>query len=176
THAKKDSTGICFIGERRFSDFLARYLPARPGEIRALDGTRLGSHHGLMYYTLGQRKGLGLGGRPQAEELPWYVVGKNLDSNTLLVAQGHDHPAMFSRSLRCKAFNWIAGRAPSLPLLCGAKTRYRQVDQPCRVSALGDDLLVDFDQPQRAVTPGQSVVLYADDVCLGGGIIESTTP
>jgi tRNA-specific 2-thiouridylase len=177
THDKKDSTGICFIGERRFKDFLARYLPARPGEMRTPAGELLGHHDGLMYYTLGQRQGLGLGGRKEHGEAPWYVVGKDLAQNILWVDQGHDHPLLFSRALQAGQLHWVAGRPPSLPHPCQAKVRYRQGDQPCTIAALhADRCEVDFAQPQRAVTPGQSVVFYDGDICLGGGIIEQTTP
>ena len=171
--AKKDSTGICFIGERDFNKFLSRYLPAQPGEIRSPDGESLGRHHGLMYYTLGQRKGIGIGGRKGAEENPWYVVAKDMAGNTLIVAQGHDHPLLYSRGLTAGALHWVAGEAPDLPLRCRAKTRYRQTDQDCVLTRNDDGgYTVEFAQAQRAVTPGQSVVFYQDDVCLGGGIIE----
>ncbi|MAL96752.1 MAG: tRNA 2-thiouridine(34) synthase MnmA [Haliea sp.] len=175
THSKKDSTGICFIGERRFKDFLQTYLPAQPGEIRSLEGEHLGQHQGLMYHTLGQRQGLGIGGLAGHDEAPWYVVGKDLEHNVLLVGQGNDHPALFSNALETGEFYWIAGEAPSLPLACSAKVRYRQPDQTCRVEALDDGRCrVTFDSPQRAVTPGQSVVLYAGERCLGGAVIETT--
>ena len=173
THAKKDSTGICFIGERRFADFLRRYLPAQPGEIRSLDGEYLGEHQGLMYHTIGQRQGLGIGGRASREEAPWYVAGKDVERNVLWVVQGNDHPALFSDQLRSGPLFWIGGEAPSMPLRCCAKVRYRQPDQPCTVRRAEDGFRVDFDLPQRAVTPGQSVVLYRGEECLGGGVIES---
>jgi tRNA-specific 2-thiouridylase len=169
---KKDSTGICFIGERNFREFLQRYLPARPGEMHDTDGKLLGSHDGLMYYTLGQRQGLGIGGRADSSEEPWYVVDKKMDSNTLVVAQGHDHPALLRSTLRAIDLHWTAGTPPSDSFACTAKTRYRQADQSCQVDINGDGSChVRFDQPQRAITPGQSVVFYADDECLGGGII-----
>lgn len=175
THDKKDSTGICFIGERDFREFLGRYLPACPGDIRTPDGELLGNHQGLMYYTLGQRQGLGIGGRRDADEAPWYVVDKDLERNVLVVAQGHDHPLLFSRALEAAALDWVADAPPALPLACRAKVRYRQADQGCTLSALADGRCrVEFDQPQRAVTPGQSVVFYRDDECLGGGIIGRT--
>jgi tRNA-specific 2-thiouridylase len=174
THDKKDSTGICFIGERRFKDFLARYLPAQPGEIRSLDGVLLGEHQGLMYHTIGQRQGLGIGGMSGRDEAPWYVAGKDLARNVLLVVQGNDHPALYSGALSARDLFWIGGDAPTLPLRCSAKVRYRQPDQACIVSWHGDAFRVHFDQLQRAVTPGQSVVLYAGDECLGGGVIEGT--
>jgi len=174
TAKKKDSTGICFIGERRFKDFLQQYLPAQPGEIQSLEGEYLGQHHGLMYHTIGQRQGLGIGGLANHSEAPWYVVGKDLDSNILLVAQGNEHPALFSTRLSASDIYWVAGAAPELPLQCSAKVRYRQADQQCTVSASGNAFDVVFAQPQRAVTPGQSVVFYLGERCLGGGVIEST--
>ena len=174
TAKKKDSTGICFIGERRFKDFLQQYLPAQPGEIRSLEDEYLGLHHGLMYHTIGQRQGLGIGGLANHSEAPWYVVGKDLDNNILLVAQGNEHPALFSTRLSASEIYWVAGAAPELPLQCSAKVRYRQADQQCTVSASGSAFEVVFEQPQRAVTPGQSVVFYLGERCLGGGVIEST--
>jgi len=174
THAKRDSTGICFIGERNFRQFLARYLPAQPGEMRTPEGELLGRHNGLMYYTLGQRQGLGLGGVPGHPEAPWYVVGKALDDNVLLVAQGHDHPRLYSPALIADELHWIAGRPPALPLACSAKVRYRSPDHPCRLeSPENGRCRVVFERPEWAVTPGQSVVFYQDEVCLGGGIIET---
>jgi len=173
THAKKDSTGICFIGERRFRDFLQRYLPAQPGVIEDLEGQELGRHQGLMYHTIGQRQGLGIGGVAQADEAPWYVVGKDLERNVLRVAQGKDHPALFGSALRAVQLHWVAGAAPTLPLQCTARIRYRQPDQRCTVRADGTGVRVDFSAPQRAITPGQSIVFYVGDVCLGGGVIES---
>lgn len=171
-HAKKDSTGICFIGERRFRDFLQRYLPARPGRIVSDQGETLGEHQGLMYYTLGQRQGIGIGGLAHKNESPWYVLGKQLESNELIVGQGTDHPWLFTSHLRTTQPNWVTA-APATPLRCKAKTRYRQPDQDCTLFARSHDAYeVVFDQPQRAVTPGQSVVFYSGDVCLGGGVIE----
>ena len=175
TAKKKDSTGICFIGERRFKDFLQQYLPARPGEIHSLGGEVLGNHQGLMYHTIGQRQGLGIGGRAQHAESPWYVVEKDLSNNVLLVAQGNDHPALFKSHLYCQEIYWVSGTTPQLPLSCMAKVRYRQADQPCVLShSLEQGYRVDFDSPQRAITPGQSVVFYQHDRCLGGGVIEQT--
>ena len=172
---KKDSTGICFIGERNFNKFLSHYLPAQPGEIRTPDGGYLGTHSGLMYYTLGQRKGIGIGGRKQAAEMPWYVVDKDMMSNTLIVTQGHDHPLLYSPALSADALHWVDGTAPDMPLHCQAKTRYRQSGQNCILSRKDDNCyVVEFEQAQRAVTPGQSVVFYQDDVCLGGGVIQRT--
>ncbi|MBK7542187.1 MAG: tRNA 2-thiouridine(34) synthase MnmA [Candidatus Competibacteraceae bacterium] len=174
THAKKDSTGICFIGERPFRNFLSRYLPAQPGPIRSIAGEWLGEHGGLGFHTIGQRQGLGIGGRRNGSGEPWYVADKDLAQNTLLVAQGRDHPALFHRRLRASQPHWIAGVAPEAPLPCQAKIRYRQADQPCCLEAVDDSgLRVRFERPQRAITPGQAVVFYRGDECLGGGIIDS---
>ena len=173
THDKKDSTGICFIGERRFKDFLQQYLPAQPGEIFDLEGHCLGEHSGLMYHTIGQRQGLGIGGVSGHDHDPWYVVGKDLANNRLLVAQGQDHPALFSPALTTGDIYWVAGEPPELPLQCAAKTRYRQPDQPCLLTREGDGYRVEFEQAQRAITPGQSVVFYLGERCLGGGVIEA---
>ncbi len=173
-HAKKDSTGICFIGERHFKQFLSRYLPAQPGEIRTPDGELIGSHDGLMYYTIGQRQGLGIGGRQGAKAEPWFVVGKNLEDNILIVGQGHDHPLLFHDALTASGVHWISGQPPDLPFNCCAKIRYRQQEQPCKIMpADAGQYTVYFDHPQRAITPGQSVVFYSDTECLGGGIIEA---
>ncbi|MCB1688244.1 MAG: tRNA 2-thiouridine(34) synthase MnmA [Halioglobus sp.] len=175
TAKKKDSTGICFIGERRFKDFLQQYLPAQPGEIHSLEGELLGHHQGLMYHTIGQRQGLGIGGSAQHSEAPWYVVDKDLANNVLLVAQGNNHPALFKSQLYAREMYWVAGAPPELPLRCVAKVRYRQSDQPCTLTPSAEHgYQVDFDAPQRAITPGQSVVFYRGDVCLGGGVIEQT--
>jgi len=169
-HARKDSTGICFIGERRFRDFLARYLPATPGEIHDLQGRLKGAHQGLMYYTIGQRHGLGIGGPGE----PWYVAAKDLDRNHLIVVEGHDHPALYHDSLRAIELHWISGRPPALPHDCTARIRHRQPEQPCRVEATTDGRVrVRFTTPQWAIAPGQSVVFYDGDLCLGGGIIEA---
>jgi tRNA-specific 2-thiouridylase len=166
---RKDSTGICFIGERDFRDFLRRYLPAQPGEIRTLDGEPKGRHEGVMYYTLGQRQGLGIGGAGE----PWYVVDKDIAHNILYVAQGEDHPALFSDGLRARELHWVAGTAPRAPFACAAKVRYRQTEQACTITALdGDGAQVEFKAAQRAVTPGQSIVFYDGEVCLGGGVID----
>ncbi|OGT22333.1 MAG: tRNA 2-thiouridine(34) synthase MnmA [Gammaproteobacteria bacterium RBG_16_57_12] len=175
-HDKKDSTGICFIGERRFKDFLSRYLPAQPGEMRTPQGQVMGRHDGLMYYTLGQRQGLGIGGTRDSSGEPWFVVAKDLARNILYIAQGHDHPLLFSTRLEAIQLHWVSRQTPpQLPLRCLAKTRYRQPDQSCRITTLdGERCQVEFDQPQRAVTPGQSVVFYHDGECLGGGIIENS--
>ena len=172
---KKDSTGICFIGERRFREFLQRYLPARPGEIRTPEGEIIGCHEGLMYYTLGQRQGLGIGGVHGAAQEPWYVLKKDLERNILIVGQGHDHPWLFSDALEAGTLDWVSNHPPETPLRCVAKTRYRQPDQSCTVEVLEDGRCrVTFDQLQRAVTPGQSVVFYRGEECLGGGVIECT--
>ncbi|MCG5498803.1 tRNA 2-thiouridine(34) synthase MnmA [Ectothiorhodospira variabilis] len=178
-HAKKDSTGICFIGERRFRDFLQRYLPAQPGEIVSTEGQVLGEHQGLMYYTPGQRQGLGIGGVQGAPEVPWYVVDKDMERNRLIVAQGHDHPALQSTGLTAVDLHWVADQPPTLPLRCQAKIRYRQGHQDCLVEASPNEpgaLQVRFYAPQRAVAPGQSVVFYEGEHCLGGGIIARRHP
>lgn len=173
TAEKKDSTGICFIGERKFRDFLARYLPAQPGNIRTVDGEIIGEHQGLMYHTLGQRKGLKIGGLKNADETPWYVVDKDLQNNELIVAQGHDHPALFSIGLTAQQLHWVDRQVVTQPFNCTVKTRYRQQDIPCTVYPLDDDKIrVIFNEPVAAVTPGQSAVFYQNEVCLGGGIIE----
>ncbi|MEX0738045.1 MAG: tRNA 2-thiouridine(34) synthase MnmA [Pseudohongiella sp.] len=174
TSAKKDSTGICFIGERKFKDFLQKYLPAQPGDIETVDGQIIGKHHGLMYHTYGQRQGLGIGGLSDHNEAPWYVVGKDLPRNRLIVAQGSDHPALFSSELQASQVAWINRQRPTLPLRCTAKIRYRQADQDCLVEADAESgyIRVSFDTPQRAVTPGQEIVFYQGEVCLGGGVIE----
>ena len=169
--AKKDSTGICFIGERPFREFLQKYLPVTPGRIITPDGDAVGEHPGLTYYTLGQRKGLHIGGLKDGVESPWYVVDKRMDTNELVVAQGHDHPLLLRDSLAAVALHWI-GRVPQPGEQLHAKTRYRQADQACRIASLSArEAEVLFDNPQRAVTPGQYGVFYDGDVCLGGGII-----
>lgn len=174
THNKKDSTGICFIGERRFKDFLETYLPAQPGEIRDEQGTLLGEHQGLMYHTIGQRQGLGIGGVSGAKEAAWYVAQKDLENNILVVVQGGQHPLLFTDSLIAEQLHWINDTAPEDGFRCHAKVRYRQEDQACTLQQNDNGTLrVIFDQPQRAVTPGQSVVFYEDDICLGGGVIQS---
>lgn len=166
-HDRPDSTGICFIGERNYKTFLARYLPAQPGEIRSLDGDLMGRHDGLMYYTLGQRQGLGIGGPGTA----WYVVGKDLATNVLYVAQGADHPALYHRVLVADAVHWFY-EAPKAGARLAAKSRYRQQEQPCQIEPMSDGRLrVVFDTPQRALTPGQAVVFYDGEECLGGARI-----
>ena len=174
THDKKDSTGICFVGERHFREFLSRYIPAQPGEMRTPEGELVGRHNGLMYYTLGQRQGLGIGGRENSTGEPWFVAGKDMQNKVLFVVQG-DHPWLHSQNLTAQQVSWVAGQPPKFPFRAKAKTRYRQADQPCEVTQ-GDngDVYVNFIQPQRAVTPGQSVVFYQGDNCLGGGIITQT--
>ena len=173
TAKKKDSTGICFIGERKFKDFLARYLPAQPGNIRTVEGDIIGRHDGLMYHTLGQRKGLGIGGVKGTGEEAWYVVEKDLVNNELIVAQGHDHSALLSTGLIAQQLHWVDRQPIRESLRCTVKTRYRQTDVPCTIEPIDDESIkVIFDEPQIAVTPGQSAVFYLDEVCLGGGIIE----
>lgn len=170
--AKKDSTGICFIGERNFREFLERYLPREPGDMKTPEGRVVGQHQGLMYYTLGQRQGLGIGGQKGASDAPWFVAAKDMATNTLFVVQGHDHPLLQRSSLTARQLSWIAGVAPDPDRAYTAKTRYRQTDAACRIIRLESDTLeLTFDTPQWAVTPGQSVVLYDGEVCLGGGII-----
>ena len=167
-HAKRDSTGICFIGERPFREFLMRYLPTSPGPMETLDGRLVGTHQGLMYYTIGQRHGLGIGGQGE----PWYVVEKDLERNRLLVTQGHGHPALFKERLEAAELSWVSGQAPRAEWVYTAKTRYRQPDAPCTLLRADNNRCeLDFDEPQWAVTPGQSAVLYEGEVCLGGGII-----
>jgi tRNA-uridine 2-sulfurtransferase len=173
TQAKKDSTGICFIGERKFKDFLQRYIPAQPGEIHTLAGEKIGEHSGLMYHTIGQRQGLGIGGVKGTGDAPWYVVDKNMARNILVVTQGDKHPALYKSALVARQATWINDPPETGTLHCQAKIRYRQADQPCHVTICDDTLAVDFETPQRAVTPGQSIVFYAGDRCLGGAIIES---
>lgn len=172
TADKKDSTGICFIGERRFKDFLETYIPAQPGDIITDMGEVLGQHSGLMFHTIGQRQGLGIGGLANHSEEAWYVVDKDVANNRLVVGQGNNHPLLFSSHLWASQIDWVQGEPPAMPIKLKAKTRYRQPDQDCTLEFKDGQYHVHFDQPQRAVTPGQSVVFYQDDVCLGGGIIE----
>ncbi len=177
TSAKKDSTGICFIGERKFKTFLSQYVHAKPGVIRELghgsNGSVVGEHDGIAFYTLGQRKGLRLGGEGE----PWFVVAKDKERNELIVVRGTDHPALYSRDLGAVELNWFAGAPPSTTFECTAKTRYRQTDQACTVTTHANgSVRVDFREPQRAVTPGQYVVFYQNDVCLGGGVIDRVGP
>ena len=171
---RKDSTGICFIGERRFNEFIAKYIPNEPGAIKSVEGEIVGEHRGLMFHTVGQRKGLGIGGLKDSSDEPWFVVEKQLDSNTLLVAQGHNHPAIFAKGLNAVDCHWITRQPTEKQFSCTARTRHRQKDEPCKVQVNEDDTCkVMFDQPMRAIAPGQYVVFYDDEVCLGGGVIES---
>ena len=173
TKDKKDSTGICFIGEKRFKTFLNEYVLARPGDIQSACGQTLGRHDGLMFYTLGQRQGLGIGGLRQSSEEPWYVVDKDTATNTLIVAQGKNHPMLYAQGLICGAIHWLADYQDALPLTCYAKTRYRQTEQACVVSpASNNQHYVMFSAHQRAVTPGQYIVFYEKNQCLGGAVIE----
>jgi tRNA-specific 2-thiouridylase len=171
-HARKDSTGICFIGERPFREFLNRYLKKEPGRIVDQDGAVLGEHIGLAFYTIGQRKGIGVGGKKDAGGEAWYVAEKRMSSNELVVVQGHDHPLLMKSTLQAGEASWVSGKIPAVPSSHTAKTRYRQADAPCTLARVAPSgMAVDFSAPQRAVTPGQSVVLYDRAVCLGGGII-----
>jgi tRNA-specific 2-thiouridylase len=171
-YAKKDSTGICFIGERPFREFLNRYLPTQPGDMVTPEGKIMGRHMGLSFYTYGQRQGLGIGGGKDSSGEPWFVAGKDMANNRLIVVQGHDHPLLLNPQLDALDMHWIAGHAPDLTRAYAAKTRYRQTDAPCRIAATDDTLVhFTFDEAQWAVTPGQSVVVYDGEVCLGGGII-----
>ncbi len=172
THDKKDSTGICFIGEKNFREFLSQFIPAQPGEMQTADGKLIGEHQGIMYYTLGQRKGLGIGGKNDGKEEPWFVVGKKIKDNILVVEQGNNHPLLQSRSLFANDLHWTSGDIPAIPYQCTAKTRYRQADQNCTIqSDINGEILVEFEDIQRAMTPGQSIVFYQGDECIGGGII-----
>ncbi len=171
TWAKKDSTGICFIGERPFRDFLARYLPRTPGAVETPEGKAIGGHEGLAYYTLGQRQGLRIGGTRGGTDEPWFVAAKDLTRNVLVAVQGHDHPLLYRRDVDAVEMHWISGTAPALPAQLGAKTRYRMPDATCTLAADGDGCRATFDVPQWAPTPGQYLVLYDGDVCLGGGVI-----
>jgi tRNA-specific 2-thiouridylase len=173
TANKKDSTGICFIGEKNFKEFLSNYLPAKPGEMRTLSGEYKGKHDGLMYYTLGQRKGLGIGGSGNGK--PWFVVGKDLENNILYVEQGDDHPKLYSKGLYATDISFVTDKEMPKEFKCTVKVRYRQKDQPATVYLTEKDTCkVMFHQPIRAVTPGQAVVFYNGEYCLGGGIIDET--
>jgi tRNA-specific 2-thiouridylase len=170
-HAKRDSTGICFIGERPFRAFLSRYLPREPGPMVTPEGVHVGEHQGLMYYTIGQRQGLGIGGRRDDSGEPWYVAGKDLDTNTLTVVQGHEHALLLRRDLSAADASWIGGEPPAAHEVA-AKTRYRQSDAACELHVTGEtEFALGFESPQWAVTPGQSAVLYRGEECLGGGVI-----
>ncbi len=172
THNKKDSTGICFIGERKFQAFLSEYLLAKPGEIQTPEGETLGEHQGLMFYTLGQRQGLKIGGKAGGAEKPWYVADKITQHNRLIVVQGHDHPLLFKKTLQCTHLHWVKGHSPGNIFQAAAKVRYRQTEQPCQAKQIKTDLWeVTFEAPQWAVTPGQSIVFYQGENCLGGGVI-----
>ncbi|MBS0358687.1 MAG: tRNA 2-thiouridine(34) synthase MnmA [Proteobacteria bacterium] len=174
---KKDSTGICFIGERNFKTFLKEYLLAQPGAIETPEGQVIGQHDGLMFYTYGQRQGLGIGGRKDAKENPWYVLDKDLKRNVLIVGQGQDHPLLYSSRLICHQMHWITEHPATLPLSCQAKIRYRQSDQDCVLELIEEEAYqVTFNKKQRSVTPGQSIVFYQGEVCLGGGIIVERKP
>lgn len=171
TAKKKDSTGICFIGERNFKEFLGKYLPAQPGEIRDISGDIKGRHDGLMYYTLGQRKGLGIGGSGSGE--PWFVAGKDLKDNILYIVQGENHPALYSYGLLATDLSWVSDKGVPENFDATAKFRYRQKDQEVRIVMISDDYCkVIFKNPQKAITPGQAVVFYDNEICLGGGIID----
>ncbi|WP_198264100.1 tRNA 2-thiouridine(34) synthase MnmA [sulfur-oxidizing endosymbiont of Gigantopelta aegis] len=192
TWDKKDSTGICFIGERDFAKFLSKYLPAKPGDMVTPEGEVVGQHQGLMYHTLGQRKGLGIGGRKASKAaektagMPWFAAQKNLSNNQLIVVQGKDHPLLYSQHLSASQLHWVSGKAPAAPFQCMAKTRYRQADQACTITEINKlaakstnlntetqtNCVVEFDSPQFAITPGQSIVFYQGEICLGGGIID----
>ena len=175
TAEKKDSTGICFIGERDFREFLGQYIPAQSGEIRSIDGQKVGEHSGVFYYTLGQREGLHIGGIKGRAASPWFVVGKDIQQNILFVDQGIDSEWLHSSHLQSETVHWVSGQAPASEFRCTAKTRYRQHDVDCTVSVHSDNTLsVLFDQPQRAVTPGQSLVMYQNNICLGGAVIAQT--
>ena len=168
-HAKKDSTGICFIGERPFREFLERYLPKTPGDMVTPEGKVMGRHQGLAYHTLGQRQGLGIGGQGE----PWFVAAKDMEHNRLIVVQGHDHPLLLKGKLTAADLSWVSGEAPHTEWVYAAKTRYRQADAPCAITRVDSESCdIEFAQPQWAVTPGQSVVLYDSDICLGGGVIQ----
>lgn len=170
THDKKDSTGICFIGKRNFKEFISRYVPYHPGDFVTTEGKVIGQHDGVAYYTLGQRKGLGIGGAGDA----WFVVDKDVQKNQVVIEQGHDHPALYAIGLTAKEPSFVGGEIPLLPLRCKAKIRYRQEEQPCVIESYENELLtVRFDAPQRAITPRQSVVFYEGETCIGGALIEN---
>ena len=173
-HDKKDSTGICFIGERPFREFLNRYLPANPGDIVTPNGVKIGKHMGLMFYTLGQRQGLGIGGTRGGDGDAWYVAHKDMQTNKLVVVQGHDHALLLADQLAATNLTWVSGEAPHTQWVYSAKARYRQKDAACSLSTVSaEHCVVDFAENQWAVTPGQSVVIYESRVCIGGGIITS---
>lgn len=172
THNKKDSTGICFIGKRSFNNFISCYIPNNPGLIISVEGEVLGMHNGLFFHTIGQRRGLKIGGLRHKSNAPWYVVGKNIDNNILIIAQGYEHPSLFKKNLLASKLQWI--NQPNLPMQCTAKIRYRQVEQSCLIEEYNNSMLrVSFFEKQRALTPGQVIVVYSGEQCLGGGIIDS---
>lgn len=172
-HDKKDSTGICFIGERKFKEFLKNYIPAQAGNIVTTEGDIIGSHEGVMYYTIGQRQGLGIGGKQNLPEEPWYVVDKNIKNNDLIVAQGHDNQALYHSIVITQEIHWINDNPPVHTFNLKAKIRYRQPDQTCSIKEISNHAHeVKFKDPQWAITPGQSVVFYQDNICLGGAVIE----
>lgn len=174
-YAKKDSTGICFIGEKKFKTFLNEYILAQPGEIHSIKGQLIGRHDGLMFYTIGQRDGLGIGGLKGASDKPWYVVEKHLKTNRLIVAQGKNHPRLYASGLICGSIHWLVNDKITLPLTCDAQIRYRQTAQSCQISSAHNaQHYVFFSTPQWAITPGQYIVFYANNQCLGGAIIEDT--
>lgn len=171
---RKDSTGICFIGERRFNEFIEHYIPNQPGPIVTLEGDQIGQHNGLMFHTIGQRKGLGIGGLKEAGDDPWFVVDKLIEHNTLIVAQGIENPALHADGLIASGLHWISREPADFPYPCTARTRHRQQDEPCTLTRIDKDKYrVQFDKPMRAIAPGQYVVFYDGDICLGGGVIES---
>ena len=173
THNKKDSTGICFIGEKRFKIFLNEYLLAQPGHIKDTLGQVIGQHDGLMFYTIGQRQGLKIGGLKNSQNAPWYVVDKDISNNVLIAAQSEQHPMLYAQGLLCGPIHWLLHEPPQLPLTCYAKIRYRQTEQPCIISPAQDSQhCVMFSAPTRAITPGQSVVFYHQNQCLGGAVID----
>ncbi|CAJ0991629.1 tRNA 2-thiouridine(34) synthase MnmA [Pantoea sp. Nvir] len=177
TAKKKDSTGICFIGKRKFRDFIGRYLPTCPGAIETINGQVIGKHEGLIYHTIGQRKGLGIGGLKESTGDPWYVADKDVARNCLIVVQGIDHPCLMSAGLITQQPHWIDRLPITAPLHCTVKTRYRQSDIPCKIISCSEDFLeVRFDKPVSSVTPGQSAVFYLGEICLGGGIIKKRLP
>ncbi|MCP4406645.1 MAG: tRNA 2-thiouridine(34) synthase MnmA, partial [Gammaproteobacteria bacterium] len=170
--AKKDSTGICFIGERRFRRFLEQFLPAQPGDIVTPEQELVGRHQGVMYYTIGQREGLGIGGRRGSSGDPWYIAGKDLPNNRLIVVQGHNDERLFHRGLYATQLHWVHSLPPGQSLRCTARIRHRQSVQDCHFATHGNSTIqVIFDHPQRAITPGQAIVFYQGDLCLGGGTI-----
>jgi tRNA-specific 2-thiouridylase len=170
TSAKKDSTGICFVGKRKFNEFLSEYLLAKPGNIETEEGVVLGRHQGLMFYTIGQRQGIGIGGLKKYKEAPWYVLYKDIDRNTLIVGQNHLHPWLLKKTLTCDQVSWVADK-PLFPFTCHAKIRYRQHDQACLISEEAGRYRIEFETLQRAITPGQAIVFYKENICLGGGVI-----